>query len=458
MQPLMAHQQHGLGLALSHDAYALYLDTGTGKTRVALELIRRLGGPALVVCPLSVIPTWIDEAKKWAPGLRTVSLWAHNKKARLRALSQKAHIYLVNYEGFKLLRDDLAGRWPTGWPIMFIDESSKLKDTSSQISKQVRKFRRYAQRRYLLSGCPAPNSALEYWPQMNFIDPDLLDKRWWDFRSKYFYPSGFMNYHWKINPRREAGLMRLIATRAYFVSKDECLDLPPVIEQIRWVTMTAEQERIYKEMWRQMVAQYKDEVFLGPTALTKIMRLRQITAGFCKTPDGRELKISNAKLNEVLAVLDEIQAEQTVIWCEFHHEMKQIQKMLGAKAGLLCGLQTAPQNIVALTQFRGDQDNSTGLQHLVAHPKSGGHGLNLQNACYALYPSVSYSAEDRKQTRERLHRIGQKRPVTYIYFLCAGTVDVVAYEAAKGKQDVSSRLLAMMKGERQCVKQPLSVG
>ena len=163
------HQRKAVTLAAMFGSYALFMDPGLGKTLTAIKLIEYWKGPAMIIAPLSTLETvWVEEINKWSK-LRPVVLW-HN----LKEWNNDYDIYIINFEGFKKLVKE--SKMPIEKKIncLIIDESAKMKNPRSEITKALLKYKKNILHRLILSGLPAPNNLLEFWAQMEFINDELL--------------------------------------------------------------------------------------------------------------------------------------------------------------------------------------------------------------------------------------------------------------------------------------------
>jgi SNF2 family DNA or RNA helicase len=163
------HQIQAFHLASLFDSYALFMETGTGKTLVAIKLMEYWKVPAMVVAPLSTIESvWKREIDKWSK-LRATILWQN-----LKDFDEDFDVYLINYEQFKILSQKSKVPIEKKVQCLIIDESSKMKNPKSEITKTILKYKNNIPHRLVLSGTPSPNSLLEYWGQMEFINDELL--------------------------------------------------------------------------------------------------------------------------------------------------------------------------------------------------------------------------------------------------------------------------------------------
>ena len=430
-----SHQKQALALATLFDSYFLAMDVGTGKSMTTIKLIEHWQVPAMIVAPLSILESvWIAEIAKWSK-LTVVNLW-HN----LKALDKNYDVYLINYEHFKKIK-----QLPGKIKYLICDESSKLKSYKSQITKKLLEYKDTMPHKLLLSGKPAPNSLLEYWSQAAFINSNLLGDNFFKFRNTYFYSTGYGGYIYQPFPSAREAIMNKVAEQAFFIKKEDCLDLPEQVFQIRLVEMDAVQQKAYDDMKKDNIMEFKDHVTLGSSELAKIMKLRQISGGFCITTEGNTVKISDTKLTELMNVLDEIADDkQVLIWVQFHFEVHMITEALKkAKKSYatLYGDMKQKEKEQAIEDFKNKK-----VTYLVSHPKSGGMGLNLQQCSYCVWFSMSYSEEEFYQANNRIHRPGQTNKCTYILLHAKRSIDIVIYKALLKKEKMTSVCLSLLKG------------
>ena len=469
---LVTHQRACVQLGLDHRCYAFFCGTGTGKTPLALTLLDRLPKPALVVCPLSIIePAWAEDAGRFFPDLSTRSLWAPTpaKRRKLLEVARPADVYLVNPGGFRILAkkhsDWLAAM---SFRVAVVDESSTMKNPTARLTKALLQWAPTVPHRFAMSGTPAPNIEYEYWSQMRFVDPALLDASFFRFQRQFFYAQVVdptnrrVVWRWGITDADKRALMQLIARRAVWYRKDDCLDLPPQVDEVRHVHMGGDQRRAYDAMLRDFVASLsgadlaavaetagatidRSDVTMASNKLAQLMRLRQITAGFTATLDGERRWTWNGKVAEVVALLDEIGHDQVIIWTQFHAEMDALVAALARRGGDACvdelsGRVSPAHRPAIIAKFkRGD------TQYLVAHPGCAKWGLTFTNCRYAIYSSLSYSLEEFWQSRDRIHRYGQGRSCTYFYILCPGIIDVTLHRVLLRKGSVVNAAIDLVR-------------
>lgn len=464
---LYRHQEEAL-LRAKNSNLALFHDCGTGKTVTALEIIEHFknkgAGPALVVCPLSVIETaWIADCRKFTPELSIVSLWSKKRCERYKALSLDRDIYAVNFETFRLMFDDLQEK---KFGVLIVDESSKIKNPRSKITRALLAFagvqswgsrgakykvKHIVPHRYVLSGTPAPNNRSEYWSQMTFVEPGkIFSKSFFVFRNRYFTPrplgrTGVTLWDFTKDSDLQARFSRALSPWCHAVSKADAVDLPEQIHVKRKVHLSTEERRAYDTFRKQLVLSFADEDVLGTSALTEIMKARQLTSGFCYGEKKTHIT-GKTKLGELKGLLEEIGDKQVIIWCSFKNEAELIKDGIKDSQILKSGSDTE-----TIDAFRNGK-----FRYLIANPQSAGHGLTFTNCSYAVYFSLTYSYELFKQSQDRIHRIGQKNRCTYFYLLAENTIDEVLYRALMNKEKLSNEVLNYLKEAAQYPFVPLT--
>lgn len=447
---LKRHQKEAIRQALEHDAYAIFAETGTGKTLIAIELIKTRNVPALVVCPLSIIQSvWMQSLEEFYPESVPINLWKIRGSLKSRMNFSPQTVGIINYESLKNLPIDFI----QSFQYLILDESSKVKDPSSMISEFIagtasgRKpgISQFFKYRNVMSGTPAPNTPMEYWSQMAVIDRSILGENFYRFREHHFFNPNqrFGAYIWKIKSGHDKMIVDAIKSKAFYISKKECLDLPEQTFVSKTYVMTPKQKKAYDEMKKESITELKDVAVLGVNEVAKIMKLRQITSGFIKTESGEAIQISEGKMDILKETLKEIGNHPVIIWCQFHYEIERIRSALGPEcAALYGGIPSQAKKDEAIEDFKSGRK-----RYLVAHPKSGGMGLTLINCSYNIYYSMDYSYESLKQSEDRTHRMGQKENVTYIFLMAENSIDEVIYRALIKKENLSDQILKMINSE-----------
>lgn len=228
-------------------------------------------------------------------------------------------------------------------------------------------------------------------------------------------------------------LTRNIEGHSFRVLKKDCLDLPPKIYQRHHVELSPKQKRIYDEMRKEFIAELEGETIDAPEAITRLLRLQQIVCGWFPAEDGVvPIEDKNIRLQALLEILSDIDSK-VIIWARFKADLKAIERALGELAVAYHGEVSNDQRAIAVERFQNDPN----IRYFIGQPQSGGIGLTLTAANYAIYYSNSFDLEVRLQSEDRCHRIGTKNNVTYIDIECRKTIDKKIITALRAKKNLA---------------------
>ena len=431
---------------------ALFHDCGLGKSLSTLSILRhhikRTGRPALAVCPIKLIENaWVADAKEFFPDMDVKALYHKNPVKRKKILHEDHELFVTNYDTLKSLLPEIADR---GFCAMAVDESSKMKAHGSQITKTILALSGFRstkagklyhcktpiEYRYPLSGTPAPNSPAEYWAQIKLLTGpgnEVFNDNFYTFRARYFFAIDLGNRRklWKFRKSMFAEFCEKVSKVSHVVRKD-VLGLPEQIHHVHKIPLGAKEQACYDRMKNEYVIQFGNKEILAATALTEVMKLRQIASGFCYD-EGDVYRIGMTKAEylwqEVLTKGSQ-RYEQAIIWINFKEEAKLLSNL---------------PNSVVLADGMGTEEiaafKAGKFQFLIANPASAGHGLTFVNCHHAASYSLNYSYELFKQGKDRIDRIGQKHQCHYDHLLGANTIDEVIYKALLSKEKDASAFL-----------------
>ena len=443
--------------ALNHSRWGIWHDIGTGKSILAIELIKQRDVKTLIVCPLSIIETtWMELIGEFAPELldHAVNLWVLKKKnsragkMEFQEELKNCKIGIINFESFRVIQPDLEA---AGFKMLIIDESSCIKSHNSKITKALTGFSEDMDFAYPMSGNPAPNSEQEYWAQTQIIKPMVFGKSFYAFRTKYFESYGYGNFNWRMKEEKYKEFLSKLASISEVVRKEDVLDLPEKTDNVRRVFLTPAERKAYEEMEEHFVIEFGDQEIIAANAAVKLMKLREGTSGFYLDQDKNVFQVGESKINETKKLLEEIGHHQLIIWTHFHHEADQIEKLFHQMSkqrpitwrridGTIKGQEIKNKSI---QEFK-----MSDVQYLVAHPGSLSRGQNLHNCSYMLFFSLSHSYDYFDQCSGRIYRDGQKNKCSYYYLVAENSVDEGILRALKKKENVVMSVFNYIKKKR----------
>ena len=229
---------------------------------------------------------------------------------------------------------------------------------------------------------------------------------------------------------------------AYRVRKDECLDLPPVTEEVRTLELEPEAKKIYKQLEDEMFARFKDDKELTVTnVLTKILRLSQVTGGYLPNDnDTDSSNVSTVKMEALIDIIDSARQEdkKLVIIARFNNELDAIEDMLALKKIKYSVIRGDIKN--RDEQIKEFQENPE-CKVFVGQIATCGLGITLTAASTMVFYSMDYSMSNFEQCKARIHRSGQTENCHYIYLVCKNTIDRKVLRALRNKVDLAKSLV-----------------
>ena len=186
----------------------------------------------------------------------------------------------------------------------------------------------------------------------------------------------------------------------------------------------------YNKLKKEFVLASHDVVAVNAAVVTQ--KLQQMSSGFLYTDNG-PVWVSPHKFDRLEELLEENQHANTLIVYQYKEELAELKRRL-------------PRLVTLDDDGAIERWNRGEVELLAVHPKSAGHGLNLQHGgCHVVFLSLPWSLELYEQTVGRLHRSGQQRPVWCYVMLTDKTVDAKIWTALHDKQDLSTIALEALK-------------
>ena len=447
------HQRVALRKGATQSVFGFFMEQGTGKTKVTIDNAVYLYNMELldtvyVIAPNSVYTNWKKEIEIHSSANNYI--YQHKIDKKFYPKKNKLNWYLMNIEAFShksgynkgLELVELRGLTT----MMVIDESTTIKNRTAKRSKNVLKLGKGVRYKRILTGTPVTKSPLDLWSQFAFLDEDLLGfKSFYSFRARYCIMQsrpvgGNRRIEFPVSYINLEQLEEKILPYTHRVLKKDCLDLPPQIWQRRNIYLSNEQRNAYEILKEHARVVIQDKQSSIHNKLTEIAKLQQVCSGFLYSDDGKLVELSNAKLDELLNIIEEIEGK-IIIWATFRHSIQKIEETLQKKYG--------EKSVVTLygdTKKRSEVvdnfNDPRGSRFLVSNPSVGGYGLTLNASSYQIFFNNSYNLEERLQAEARNHRKGQTADkVTYIDLVAIKTIDEFILKALKNKIQISAQTL-----------------
>ncbi len=426
--------EHGLGGILADDM-------GLGKTVQALAMLLRIHGahtashPSLIIAPTSVAANWVHECARFAPDLRVVLIAETDRKAGISLAERIADCDLV-ISTYTLLRIDDASYTSLSWEAVIFDEAQFLKNHHTKGYRAARLLSAHA--RHALTGTPLENNLMELWSILSIVAPGLLG-----------HPSRFQEaYRTPIEVERDTTALTRLRKRIHPLvlrrTKDQVVqDLPAKSEQVVELELNDSHRHIYDlhlQQERQRVLglldHYEDHRISILQSLTK---LRQLSLSPSLIDGQKYRSIPSTKLDALSEQLLEVVEEghTALVFSQFTRFLAQVRLRLDELGIPYLYLDGSTRNRGALLEKFARGATPVFLISL----KAGGFGLNLAEAdyCYLLDPWWNPAVE--QQAIDRIHRIGQTRPVMVYRLVARNTIEEKVLELSGRKAELFASVL-----------------
>lgn len=462
---LYKHQIRGANMALrafgALDAktpgggFGELFEMGCGKTLTTIAVAGALYNMGkidrvLVVAPTSVCSVWPHDLNQFAAFPWEARVLLGDKKKRLKSLNELENwpfkalrIAVINYESTHRegIFEALAAYKPD---LIVCDESQRIKNPSAAQSKALHKLGDAAPFRMILSGTPVQNNAVDLYSQYRFLDPAVYGANFYAFKNRYCIMGGY-GQHQIVGYRNMDELVEKEHSVAYRVTKEECLDLPQQTFINRYVQFTDAEQAIYEQLRKSSFLELEaGENVTATTILTMYLRLMQLTGGFLTADEStRPKQVNTAKLDALADIVDDYVVDagkKLVIFARFRAEIAAIENLLRLRKiqyGSIYGDVPMEERGKIVEDFQTNPDTKV----FVAQIQTAGLGITLHAASTAVFYSYDYNYANYAQALARIHRIGQRLPVTYIHLVVDGSIDEKILAALENKEDMAKTVV-----------------
>lgn len=421
---LYAHQKIALAYLRINDSFALFMEQGTGKTIPTLLRILELLSSgaiknALIVAPKAALGAWSRDLEK---------------------LSKSGMVH-VDTSPIEIVNYDLVWRrehyLDTQWDLIVLDESHSIKSHKTKRTKALLTMSTKAKYRYILSATPVTNGQLEnLWSQFAFLNPVkdkrsiksvIFDATYYQFLDKYCYLN---KYYQPYSYKHVDEFQALVNEYSYRVYKRDCLDLPEKLDD-EVIEVDNANTQMYKSLAKNSVIEKFDYIADNPAV--KLTKLRQIASGFFIDDNHVVHELKNNKLPILKEVIESL-VGKVVIFCSFKHSIQKVSETI-KEYGEYVILDGDQKDKEIWKLFQSDPN----IRFIICQYQSANAGIDLFAANTIIYYEPTLSSTILEQSKDRIHRIGQHDPCSYIHLITKGTVERAIFKALQGYMDFNEQ-------------------
>lgn len=442
---LRPYQDEAADFLYARDRAMILAPVGAGKTAITLTAMQAMVNDGhtsrfLVLAPKRVCTdVWPIEVMKWAPELDH-RVAVGTPKERTAALHSFVQIVATNYDNIGWLAEqDLSS-----FDGIVFDELTKLKNPSGARFKALHKIIGQFKIRWGLTGSFTSNGLEDVFGQCKIVDEKLLGRAKGAFLQQYFVCMNRDFGEWAPRPGALPLVMERIKPATFVLEPGAYRDKLPECHVVE-LRCTLADRGPYEKMKRDFVVQFPTAEILAANAAAVTSKLQQMASGFVyaservasdvpgKFTNSKEaVWFGTHKFDRLEELLQENQRANTIIVYQFQEEVAELRRRFKV---------TTLDDENAIERWnRGE------VELLAVHPKSAGHGLNLQHGgSHMVFLSLPWSLELYEQVIGRLHRSGQVRDVWVYILLADKTVDEKIFAALHDKRAISDIAMEALK-------------
>jgi SNF2 family DNA or RNA helicase len=438
-----AHQRTTSEFLTLHRRAFCFNEQGTGKTGSviwAADYLMNIGviKRVLVLCPLSIMQSaWQNDLFRFAMHRTCAIAHSYSKDKRIKAVQSDAEFVICNFDGLNIIKDAVLAE---EFDLIVIDEANAYKTVSTTRWKTLNSIIKPKTWLWMLTGTPASQSPTDAYGLARLVNPQGVPRFYGSFRDMVMYK--LTQFKWVPKPSSEHTVHTVLQPAIRF-TKDECLDLPDMTYVTRDVPLTAQQEKYYEIIRKNMLAIAAGEEITTVNAAANLNKLLQLSCGAVYSDSGEvvEFDASN-RINALKEVIDEA-SHKVLIFVPYRHAIEIVTEELkksGYTAEIINGSVSAGNRTDIFARFQNDKNP----QVLVIQPQSAAHGVTLTAANVVVWFSPITSVETYLQANARVHRAGQHNPCTVVH-LQGSPVEKKMYKMLQGKVDIHTKMIDLYK-------------
>jgi SNF2 family DNA or RNA helicase len=241
-------------------------------------------------------------------------------------------------------------------------------------------------------------------------------------------------YNWELIPGADVAIQKQIDDICMSLKAEDYLQLPTLSSIYHDIELDKDVRAKYEQLRKNMVAEIGQETITAPTAATLANKLLQFTSGAVYNENGEAQEVHRSKLEYLESIMEE-SSSPTLVFYHFKHSLQRLRLQF-------------PQAVVL------DDDNIAAwnrgeIRMLLAHPQSGGIGLNLQcnvgETAQTVWFDLPWSSENYIQANARIYRQGQEKPVIIHHLIVSNSVDNQVVKVLEGKMNLQDALMEALK-------------
>lgn len=443
--PPMSHQKDTASFFTLHKRAFCFNEQGTGKTAAAIwaadylinqGLVRRV----LIICPLSIMQaSWQSDLFKCAVH-RHVGIAHGSREKRKAIINGTAEFIVINYDGVETVAEDILNDGT--FDLIIVDEANAYKNVTTKRWKTLKSLVGDKTWLWMMTGTPAAQSPTDAFGLAKMNVPQNVPRFFGAFRDMVMV--NISRFKWIPKPTAQQTIFAALQPAIRF-TKEQCIDLPDITYTSRNAPLTPQQEKYYKILKDDMLLSAAGEEVSTVNAATNLNKLLQISGGAVYSDAGNviEFDVSN-RLSVVQEVIDEA-SHKVLVFVPFTHTINLLKEYL-TKQGVTTEIINGNVSVNKRTDIFKRFQEQPEPRVLLIQPQAASHGVTLTAANVIIWYAPVTSIETYLQANARIHRQGQKNPMTVVH-IAGSQVENKLYSMLQGKLTTHSQLVDLYKTE-----------
>lgn len=437
-----SHQKESAAFLTLNPRAFNFSEQGTGKTFAAIwaaDYLMKSGiiDRVLILCPLSIMDTaWKADLFKAAMH-RTVQIVHGSRKKRQEILAKKTDFDIINYDGVKIVQEELKAN---NYDLIIMDEATYLKNVSTDRWSAIDDLIDPTTWVWMMTGTPAAQSPVDAFGLAKMMNRESVPRSMVRFRDEVMYK--VTNFKWVAKPTATQRVHEVLQPAIRF-TKDECLDLPPMVYSRREIPLTPQQKKYYRQLRQEAIIAAAGEQVTAANAAILINKLLQLSSGAMYSDNKETLEFDiKARFNALLDVINETD-QKVLVFAPFRHCIDMIVERLRKKkitCDVIRGDVSAGRRADIFKRFQSQDEPRV----LVIQPQAAAHGVTLTAADTVVWWGPTSSLEIYAQANVRVHRSGQHHPCSVIQ-LIGSDVERHMYDLLDQRIDAHSKIIDLYK-------------
>jgi len=441
----MAHQMQTAEFLTLHRKAFVFSEPGTGKTLSALwaadylmsiKHVRRV----LILCPLSIMHSaWLGDLSNSI--IHRSAVVAHHTQSsrRIEMVQEDYEFVIANYDGLNLIASEIVndGRFD----LVIVDEANAYKTPTTNRWKSLKAVLKPETRLWMMTGTPASQSPLDAYGLAKLVNPSGVPNFYTAWRDKVMLKATM--FKWVPKPEAKALVLEALQPAIRF-TKEQCLDLPPVMTMTRTVALTPQQIKYYNALKDRLMVEAAGETITAVNAAAGVSKLLQISCGAVYTDDKDVVEFdATPRLNELNAILGETD-RKVLVFAMFRSSIDTIHTHLTKhtiSAECIHGGVSPTKRADIIRRFQHEPNPRV----LVMQPQATAHGITLTAADTVVFFGPLMSVEQYIQCIARADRKGQNAEKVSVYHIESSPIEKKMFSALVSKVDDNFLLTDMFK-------------